>query len=238
MTRWKAAGIHLALSILVIGGIALAIFLLWYPMGLYRLAGHDRIVLIMLAIDIAAGPLLTLIVYKAGKKTLKFDLAVIALAQIAFLAYGLHTLWQTRPVFLVAAEDRFTLLFANDIDPRTLAAAPDPRWRRFSWTGPQLVATRMPTDPDLRREAMDQLMRGGAGIERTPQWYLPFDDIARDLVRNSRRVGSDSAFPARNMHATGRDPQHLRWLPAYSRFGEGRMLVDPESGQPLRLAPR
>lgn len=237
MTRWKAAAVHLALSILVVGGLALSIYLLWYPMGLYHLAGQDRIVLIMLGIDIAAGPLLTLVVYKAGKKTLKFDLAVIALCQAALLAWGLHTLWQTRPVFLVATPDRFTLLFANDIEPRLLADAPQPEWRRFSWTGPKLVATTMPADPERRREVMDQLMSGGAGIERTPQWYFDYPQIARDIIRNSRRIDNSSAVGAADLNATGRDAQHLRWLPISSRFGDARMLIDPTAGTPLRVVP-
>ncbi|MCR6663509.1 MAG: hypothetical protein NVV60_10305 [Luteimonas sp.] len=236
MTRWKAAATHLAISILVIGGLALAIYLLWYPMGLYHLAGQDRIVLVMLGIDIAAGPLLTLVVYKAGKKTLKFDLTVIALCQAALLAWGLHTLWQTRPVFLLATPDRFTLLFANDIDPRLLADAPKPEWRRFSWTGPQLVATAMPTDPDRRREAMDQLMSGGAGIERTPQWYVEFEHVAQDIIRNSRRINADAPVAAADIKSTGHDAAHLRWLPIGSRFGDARMLIDPTTGQPLRVA--
>jgi hypothetical protein len=72
---------------------------------------------------------------------------------------------------------------------------------------------------------MPRWATGGAGIERTPQWYQPFETVARDLIRHSRRVDG------------GNDGQYLRWVPAYSRFGEGRMLVDPRTGQPVRMAP-
>ena len=37
------------------------------------------------------GPLLTLIVFRAGKPGMKFDLAVIGLVQVAALAYGTAT---------------------------------------------------------------------------------------------------------------------------------------------------
>ena len=63
MNRWKASGTHFCLSILVIGGIAATAFSLWYPHGLYRVAGLDRLLLVMLGIDLTAGPLLTLIIY-------------------------------------------------------------------------------------------------------------------------------------------------------------------------------
>lgn len=236
MTRWKASTTHLLLSILVIGGIALAIFLLWYPMGLYRLAGHDRIVLIMLGIDIAAGPLLTLIVFKPGKKTLKFDLAVIALCQAAFLAWGLHTLWQTRPVFLLGQPDRFTLVFANEISPQALRDARNPEWRKLSWTGPKLVGTRMPTDPDQRAEVMHAFMSGGPGIEYSPRWYFDYTEIAPEVARNAPPVEAGSGISRSDIEAIGLSAEHLGWHPIHSRFGEGKMLTDRRDGTPLRVA--
>ncbi len=232
MTRWKAAGTHLALSIVVIGGIALAAFLLWYPYALYRVAGLDRILLVMLAIDLTAGPLLTLIVYRAGKPSLRFDLTVIALCQAAFLLYGLHTLWGGRPVFLVATPDTYTLVFANEVDDADLAAADRPEWRRRSWTGPVLVGARMPEDPAQRRAIIEAFMAGGAGIERTPGRYEPFETVAPDLLRTASPVPGDVADA--DLRRTGRARSDLRLVPVVSRRGEGRMLIDPRDARPLR----
>lgn len=226
MNRWKASGTHLLLSLFVIGGIAVTAFVLWYPYALYRVSGLDRILLVMLVIDLTAGPLLTLILYRPGKRGLKFDLTVVAIAQLAFLSYGLHTLWEGRPVFLVGLGDQFTLVFANEIDSADLSKAPYPEWRRLSWTGPQLVGTRMPEDPDQRRKIMDSFMSGGAGIERSPKYYLDFDQIAPELLA--------SALAQADAPTGNGKP----WVPIVSRRGEGRMLVDPTSGRPVRvLAP-
>lgn len=236
MNRWKASGSHLVLSIVVIGGIALAAFLLWYPHALYRVAGLDRILLVMLGIDLTAGPLLTLILYRKGKRGLKFDLTVVALCQLAFLTYGLHTLWQARPVFLVATPQTFTLVFASEIDDADLAAAARPEWRRLSWTGPVLVGTRMPEDPGQRQQIMERFMAGGAGIERTPAWYLPFEEVAPDMLATASEPIGRGAEAA----ATGPDPEpqsdQIRLVPIVSRRGEGRMLVDADTGRPLRVA--
>lgn len=216
MTRWKAAGTHLLLSIVVIGGIAVTAFLLWYPHGLYRIAGLDRILLVMLGIDLTAGPLLTLIVYRQGKRSLKFDLAVIAAAQVAFLIYGLTTLWQGRPVFLVGTPDTYTLVFANEVADDDLAQASRPEWRRLSWTGPQLVATRMPDDAEARREIIEDFMAGGAGIERSPRYYQPYATLAPVLVNAARRQGIDHASIAEGEVA----------MPIVSRRGEGVLVID------------
>lgn len=227
MTRWKAAGTHLALSILVIGSIALSAFLLWYPHNLYKVAGLDRILLVMLGIDLTAGPLLTLILYRPGKWGLKFDLTSIAIAQLAFLGYGLHTLWDGRPVFLVGTPETFTVVFASEIDPIDLSKASRPEWRKLSWTGPQLVGARMPDDPEARREVMDEFMAGGAGIERSPKYYITFDRIASEILRNSKTLDAKQVT----------DPEdliNLRLFPIASRRGEGNMLVDRRTARPVR----
>ena len=238
MTRWKASGSHLLLSIVVIGGIALSAFLLWYPHALYRIAGLDRILLVMLGIDLTAGPLLTLILYRKGKRGLKFDLTVIALCQLAFLAYGLHTLWVARPVFLVATPQTFTLVFASEIDGADLAAAARPEWRRLSWTGPVLVGTRMPDDPEERRAVMEQFMAGGAGIERTPARYLDFARVAPDMLATAARPLDPATLQGADLRAAGSGPDRLRVVPIVSRRGEGRMLVDGQTGEPMRVLAR
>lgn len=227
MTRWKAAGTHLLLSIVVIGGIALAAFLLWYPHGLYRVAGLDRILLVMLGIDLTAGPLLTLIVYRQGKRSLKLDLAVIALAQAAFLLYGLATLWQGRPVFLVGTPDTYTLVFANEVAAADLARAARPEWRRLSWTGPQLVATRMPDDAEARNAIIEDFMAGGAGIERSPRYYQPYAVLAPLLLEAARRGSATGPALAEGELA----------MPIVSRRGEGILVMDGQDASPLRTLP-
>ncbi len=233
MNRWKAAGTHFALSILVIGGIALAAFLLWYPMGLYKVAGLDRLLIVMLGIDLTAGPLLTLILYRQGKKGLKFDLAVVAIAQLAFLAYGLNTLRLSRPVFLVGTPEVFTLVFASEIDEADLVLAPRPEWRTLSWTGPRLVGTRMPADPAARRQVMEEFMAGGAGIERTPKHYQDLSTVAADILRSSKTVENVPTVDPGIIRKTGRTVAELRLVPIVSRRGEGVLLIDASTAEPL-----
>lgn len=234
MTRWKAAATHLLLSVTVVGGIALAAFLLWYPDGLHHVAGLDRLLLVMLGIDLTAGPLLTLIVYKAGKPSLRFDLSVIALAQLAFLAFGLHTLWQSRPVFLVGTPETFTVVFANEIDPNDLASAPRPEWRRLSWNGPQLVGARMPDDPEQRRRVMEAFVAGGAGIERSPRYYLPYEQVAEDVLATASQPLDAMVIQPEDAEDVGRRPEQLGAVPVVSKRAGGTMLVDTSSGLPLR----
>lgn len=234
MNRWKASASHLVLSVLVIGGIAISAFLLWYPHALYRVSGLDRVLLVMLIIDLTAGPLLTLILYRPGKPGLKFDLTIVAIAQIAFLSYGLHTLWQGRPVFLVGTPETFTVVFANEIDPGDLALATEPQWRKLSWTGPILVGTRMPDDPQQRQRIIEDFMAGGAGIERSPKHYMDYGRVAPAILDTSGPMDDAVATHDSDVRRTGAHLSQLRRVPIVSRRGEGIMLIDAETARPLR----
>ncbi len=234
MTRWRASGTHLALSITIIGGIALSAFLLWYPMGLYKVAGLDRLLLVMLGIDLTAGPLLTLILYRKGKWGLKFDLTVIAIAQLAFLAYGLNTLRLARPVFLVGTPQTFTLVFASEISDEDLALAPKAEWRKLSWTGPLVVGTQMPADPDKRRAVMDEFMAGGAGIERSPKYYQEFSQIAPEILRVAKPLDNATTIENSVERDTDRASDQLRAAPIVSSRGEGILLIDASDGSPVQ----
>lgn len=227
MNRWKAFALHLLLSLVVISGVAAAALLIWYPHGLYRISGLDRLMMVMLCIDVVAGPILTLLVYKKGKPSLRMDLAIVGLVQAAFLAYGLHTLWQSRPVFLVASDVRFNLVFASEIDPQELAKAPRPEWRRLSWTGPQLVGV-LPPDGAQRRKLVEILMATGRDQDQLPSRYVEFEKVRPLVLANALRSNNQ----ARNGH-----PQE-RSLPIYSRFGNAWMVIDPVSGQPRTLVHR
>src|SRR4051812_36214776 len=126
MSRWRASGIHLLLSAAMAAAVLAFMLSVWYPGPLFEAAGGSHLIFILVAVDVTLGPLITLIIFKTGKPGLKFDLAVIATLQVAALAYGMHTVYLARPVYLVFTKDRFDLVSAKDLDPADLGkAAPE-----------------------------------------------------------------------------------------------------------------
>ena len=65
---------HLILSFLIALIVIGIVFFIWYPSPFTQAVGVTHIFLMMLAIDVIIGPILGLLVYKEGKKTLKMDL--------------------------------------------------------------------------------------------------------------------------------------------------------------------
>jgi hypothetical protein len=147
MSRWKAAGIHLLLSAAIAGAVLAFMLTVWYPWPLFEAAGGNELIFILVGVDVTLGPLITLIIFKAGKKGLRFDLTVIALVQLAALAYGIHTLYLARPVYLVYTLDRFELVTAKDLDPKDLAKVPRSEFQPSLLGRPRYVAAVFPAIP-------------------------------------------------------------------------------------------
>lgn len=107
ISRQRAAAIHLLISAVIFSGVIVPLLIMWYPPPLFFADGGWEVVKIAFGVDIVIGPLLTLLVFKSGKKGLKFDLSAIALMQFGALAWGVHLMQQQHPLFLAFAEDRF-----------------------------------------------------------------------------------------------------------------------------------
>ena len=97
MNRFRAAATHLGLSLLVASAIFLPVYFFWYPSALFDTAGGRDLFLLIAAVDVTLGPLLTLIVFRSGKKGLAFDLSIIAAMQLVALSYGVWVLFEARP---------------------------------------------------------------------------------------------------------------------------------------------
>ena len=239
MTRWKAAAIHLLISLIVILGVGMGLVVVWYGPELFSLMGAQRLLTILAIVDIAIGPLLTLIVYKHGKKSLKFDLAVIALLQLGFLAYGLNMMWQSRPVFMVGVLDRFELVFANQLDNADLAKGKTEGFRARSFTGPRIVGGSLGSTSDERYElAISGL--SGKDIHLLPERYVAYEQVASQIAAAGKPVDEliaqspEAAGPIDSVLAdVGRSRTEVVYVPIISSRGRATMLLVRDTGEIL-----
>ncbi|WP_426223043.1 TfpX/TfpZ family type IV pilin accessory protein [Psychrobacter sp. DWR1-2-3] len=184
----KAFLIHLAISILIATMSLVLVYLVWNPAPLYTATGITKIFLLMLGIDLVLGPLLTFIVYKKGKKTLKFDLFVIGLLQLIALVYGLYHVYEGRPVWIAYNVDRFDLVRVNEIDTRKIAQA-KPEFQILSNTGPKYVAAVIPKDDkEVSQQILFDEIGYGIAPSQRPELYQPLDTVAALLVTKSKPI--------------------------------------------------
>lgn len=243
MSRWKAASIHLSISA-GIAVIACILFLgVWYPGAYFHAAGADELVILLVGVDLAIGPLLTLIVFRAGKRGLRFDLAAIGVAQAIALFYGCHVVLQSRPIFLVADVDRFVLVAANEIADEDLDRGAEPQFRTRSWTGPRLAAAVLPTDIQERNKLV---FEAGTGhdVQFQPKYYRPYQAVWPSFQKQARSLDSlaskGSAAPKiidSYLTKSGKKADSVLWFPLQARKSDAVMLVDKQSGVPLKTFP-
>ncbi|MBN8792566.1 MAG: hypothetical protein J0I01_10105 [Stenotrophomonas nitritireducens] len=230
MNRWKAATLHALASLLLVAAITAIVVPLWHPWGLYRISGVLPLLGLLLGAQMIAGPVLTFIVFKPGKKSLRLDLAVVCLLQLAFLGFGLHMLWQTRPVFVVASDMRLALILANEVEAADLARASHAEWSRLPKGAPLLVGLRPGTARTDHASVLAAFLDTGMDQERNPAWYVPYAQVVPRLAFNAAPSTADG------QPASTPEEAPFRSLPIVARHGAGRMVLDAGSLQPIRVA--
>jgi hypothetical protein len=239
--RWqasiKAASLHLGLSAAVAACVAALVFALWYPMPYREVSGGRELFLLVAAVDVVIGPLLTLAVFDRRKPRAELlrDLGVIVLLQVAALGYGLNAVAKARPALVALEGDRLRVIRAIELEDIDLGKAPA-GMRTLSWLGPTLVATRPPRES----EKLEAIQRGLAGedIGMRPDFWLPaeqtreaFAQAAVPLDRLFRMRPERKADLDRAVAATSRSEAQLGYLPILARRTDWSALVDRSSGE-------
>lgn len=209
MTRFKAAAIHLSLSALVGLALLAAFWFVWYPAPLFTAVGGLEIFVAVVTVDVLLGPLLTLVVYNEKKKSLKFDLAVIAAVQLAALAYGVLTLWDGRPVYVAALGFRFDVIQAAEVDAEELRNS----GKKLPIWGPTFVGTKPAADTEEKTRVMF-LAVAGVDYGHLPRYHVPLAEMRDKILKDIKPISE------LRTHNPGRDAEIAQWLRARNRPDE------------------
>ena len=107
MSRYQASFYHFLISAVVFLFPAYLVLFQWYPDFFFKIDGGWEGMRIIIGVHLALGPLLTLIVFKAGKPGLKTDLTVIGLFQSICLIAGISVVYNERPLYFIFYDDHF-----------------------------------------------------------------------------------------------------------------------------------
>ncbi len=244
-SRFKAAGLHLLFSLLVSALAALLVFMVFFP-GVYRtISGGQELFLILVAVDVVLGPLLTFAVFNVAKsrRELTMDIGLIALLQISALLYGLWTVHLARPVFLVHEVDRFQVVTAADIDPVELQQA-IPEFRTLHLWGIRTIGVRLAVDEDERLKSLD-LALAGKDMAMRPAWWKPLDDSHRKIMEAKGKplsaLKGRHNYDERAMQAlldqAGIQPEDALAFPVVARRSNWSVLINRHTMKVLGFLP-
>lgn len=171
----KASAFHFVSSLVVAAMAAGLVFGLWYPFPYRELSGGRELFLLVVTVDVVCGPLLTAVLFtpKKPRTELVRDLGMVALIQLGALVYGLMTVWEARPLFLVQEVDRFKVVNAPALDDAALQALDGALKPKF-WAGPTVVAIRKPKDIVEKNMVMFSALNGGRDYGERPEFYIPY----------------------------------------------------------------
>lgn len=183
----RAALIHLACGLTVLSLLACTILWLWFPYPYYQISTGKQLFAILMVVDVACGPLLTLLLFSPYKVKWKWrvDLGIIIFLQIGALAYGISNIAKSRPVFLAYEGDRFRVVYAADIDPKELHKAL-PQFSRLSWRGPFLVGAKLLDSSDPQYLESLRLALEGNPPSFRPERWVDYSDQKQKLLATLR----------------------------------------------------
>ena len=228
--RFKLFRLHLAASTTVLSIVLAGFYFGWYRWPGWYLAVVTPVIVVMAGVDLALGPLLTLIIANPAKtrRTLARDLSIIAAMQLFALGYGSVQLWNGRPLYYVFSRGILQLVQAYDLDPqdakraRANAAQFAPHWYslpRWVWApGP---ANSAPSTPSASTEAAD--------YSTMPSYFRPWEAGLVELRTKLQPIDESgffifnekSALSAR-MREAGLHPEQHNTMPM---TGRGRPVL-------------
>lgn len=241
MNRWKAAAIHLSISILLALLMGALLYFVWFPSPYFAAAGATRLIVLMLSVDVCIGPLLTLLVVNRHKprKLLRLDLTVIGVLQAIAFVYGMHVIISARPVFIVAEVDDLVMVSAEELADADLAKGNRPEFRKRSLTGPVLVGA-LPPKGKLGGDFAVQVMATGKDIDRLPQYYVPYDQAIDAVMKHAKPLSSlknitDAQRAYLNRLQAAAPSQVLEVLPLQRGDNSYSAIISPVSRRPIAV---
>ena len=242
--RVRASAAHFVFSAILAAACAALVFLLWYPAPYSSMSGVSDLFVLVLAVDVVLGPLVTLVVFNTRKPRAELvrDLAVVVLVQLGALGYGMSAVFAGRPVHGVFEYDRIRVVHANEIPEEFMGRIP-PGMDAFPLTGPTLLALRPFKDNSEQTLATIAALYG-TPLSVRPELWTDYDKAKPAILKAAKPVAvlmaAQPAFAAPLQKALAdlhRSTDNTVYLPLASRAGFGTALLDAATAQPVAMLP-
>lgn len=225
--------------------ISSIVFKIWFPAPLSEITSSTSLYWLVIAVDAICGPLLLLIIWnpKKPRKELFIDAFIVVAIQFGALGYGIWTIFQIRPVYVVFETDRLRMVNAAEIDHVDLEKAPV-RWKRLPLLGPELVSTRTPKDGDEMLRSIELSLSGKEPSVRPEMWeeYASAKEKVRAVSRTLPELLA--VYPDKQVEIYrlaeefGVPHTSVVWLPFTSvRSMDWVALIDARNMEPFTYIP-
>lgn len=247
--RLRFAVTHFLISAAVVGTFVAFVLFVLYPSPLSWLEGVTLVLLLVIAVDLCLGPLLTAIVSSPAKprRELVRDLAAIGLVQLVALGYGAYSVYIARPAFVVFNKDRFDIVTPSELVWRDGGDATDKSMQAVPVMRPVWTQAIAPTSIKEHNELILESALGGADLKNLPHLFHPFP-TDKDAIRERAKPISELVSLGEDQKATvlsaigsaGEKPEDVLYVPLLGRQSTGVVLLrrsDMSIVQALAITP-
>ncbi len=244
--RTNAFRIHLLASAAALALVLGILYAGWYRWPGWYLTGASSLTAIMVGVDVALGPLLTLVVAnpRKSRRELRRDIGVIVAVQLLALGYAATTLWRGRPLYYAFSVNVIQLVRASDLDPLQVRYADRarlplaPRWNSL----PRWIWAPLPDDPKLQASIEQSAITGGYDVIAMPRDFKPWNQGRAALRARLQKGAALRFFSAkqiavleRRMRRAGLSPDVANAIPLTGRGPPLLAVFDPTTLRLLRL---
>ncbi len=147
ITKLKATGVHMSLSLVVFIFLAYQIYFNWYPQPYFSVDGGWQGIRLVGAVDLVLGPFITFLIFdlRKSRRAIIFDLVTILVIQLGALAYGVHATYAQRPVAIVLI-DEFVVSAIMENYAGKLKSVDD--LKQYSDEKPPIIYAKLPLDQE------------------------------------------------------------------------------------------
>jgi hypothetical protein len=226
--RLKALGLHILASVCVLTLVLGALYLGWYRWPGWFLTEPNRVVVVMIGVDVGLGPLCTFIVANTSKprRVLLRDIAIIVTLQLCALLYGSSLLWNGRPLYYAYSEGIVEVVQAYDINDHEaeLGRRQNPEFAPHWYSLPRYIWAPLPQDLEERKKIVSGALAGEDDVISMPVYFRSWQDGLPSLRGGLSKV-DDARYFSRGekkklkqlMQARGFDPDKLDTMPFTGR---------------------
>ncbi len=236
--RFKAFGLHLLASSVALSMILGTLYFGWYRWPGWYLTDVASVVVVMVAVDIVIGPLLTFVIARSSKprRELTRDIAVIVAVQLSALVYGAVSLWNGRPLYYAFSENLLQLVQAYDIDAKetALGLQQNPALAPHWYSRPRWIWAPLPQDAQESAKIVTSVLTGGDDVISMPRYFKPWEQGLPALRAKLKRVDDVAYFAPsekqklkERMHAAGLATDQPDTMPLTGRGHPLLAVFDP-----------
>ncbi len=233
ISKLKATGLHLSLSLGIFLYLVYQIYYNWYPQPYFSIDGGWQGIRLIAAVDLVLGPFITFLIFDLTKsrKEIIFDLSTIVLIQFVALFYGVYLTYNQRPISIVLIDEYMVSAVMEQYGGKLQS---ERNLLKYSDEEPPIIYADLPIDQEtlteVHRIKVEEKILEHAQI----QLYRPKQEFASALKSRqtlfSNRMdhyGARKPFEAW-LRASGKSEDEVLFARFSGRYGSVWLIFDLE----------